>query len=75
VRKVKSKKLAQDIDGTIIQMSAGYWSQKVAQTLNSLFELNHPLVTLEHADIENYLRSRIQNVPPEAFIDFAIEEG
>jgi hypothetical protein len=68
------QKLAQDIDGTIVQMSAGYWPQRVARTLNQVLGFEHPLVTMEQAEIGDFLKARMQDVPLEAFIDLAIEE-
>jgi hypothetical protein len=68
------QKLAQDVDGTIVQMSAGYWPQRVARTLNQVLGFEHPLVTMEQAEIGDFLKARMQDVPLEAFIDLAIEE-
>lgn len=70
----KIQNLAKAIDGTIVQMSVGYWPQRVARTLNGVLGFQHPLVTLEQAEIGDYLKARMQTVPIEAFIDLTIDE-
>jgi hypothetical protein len=67
------QRIARDIDGTIIQMSGGYWPQKVARTLNQVIGLDHPLVRMEQTEIGDFLRARIQDVPLEDFIDLTVE--
>ncbi|MCS7072181.1 MAG: hypothetical protein NZM00_11790, partial [Anaerolinea sp.] len=63
------QQLAEDIDGTIVQMSAGYWPQRVARTLNQVLGLEHPLVEMEQSDIGDFLKVRMQDVPLEDFIE------
>jgi hypothetical protein len=65
------QKLAQAIDGTIVQMSASYWPQRVARTLKQALGFEHPLATMEHAEIADFLKSQIHNAPLELFIDLA----
>lgn len=67
------EKLASDIDGTIVQMSAGYWPQRVARTLHRVLSYEHPLVTMEQSEIGDYLKSQMQDVPLEKFIDIALD--
>lgn len=66
------QKLATDIDGTIIQMSAGYWPQRVAKTLNRVLGFEHPLVTMNQEEIGDFLKAQMQDAPLEAFIDFTV---
>jgi hypothetical protein len=61
--------MAAKIDGTLIQMSAGYWPQRVARTLNRTLGFEHPLVTLEQSEIEDYLKVHMHHAPLETFID------
>ncbi len=68
------QRLARDIDGTIVQMSAGYWPQRVARTLNQVMGFEHPLVSMEQSEIGDFLKARMQDVPLEAFIDLATEK-
>lgn len=68
------QRLARDIDGTIVQMSAGYWPQRVARTLNQVMGFEHPLVSMEQSEIGDFLKARMQDVPLEAFIDLTLEE-
>jgi len=65
----KIKNLATDMGGTIIQMSGGYWIQRVARTLNSILEFEHPLVKMDKSEVGDYLKTQIQSVPLEKFID------
>ncbi len=68
------QRLARDIDGTIVQMSAGYWPQRVARTLNQVMGFEHPLVSMEQSEIGDFLKARMQDVPLEAFIDLTLDE-
>jgi hypothetical protein len=60
--------LAQEIGGTIIQMSAGYWPQKVARTLNRILGFEHVLIEMEQDDIEDYLKQKLQEVSLASFL-------
>ncbi len=62
------ERLAQEIQGTIIQMSAGYWPQQVARELHRALGFEHPLVGMKPAQIEPYLRRALTKVPLETFI-------
>ncbi len=67
------ERLAQDVEGTIIQMSAGYWPQQVAQELHRALGFKHKLLNLKPAQIESYLEQAIQQVPLEKFIGLKSE--
>lgn len=62
------EKMAEDIDGTIVQMSAGFWPQQIAKILNETLGLEHPLVNMAENDIEEYLQKAMLNVPLGEFI-------
>ena len=60
--------LAQAVDGTIIQMSAGYWPQQVARELNRALGFEHELVRMEQSRIGEFLERKLRAVPLEDFI-------
>jgi len=60
--------LANTMGGTIVQMSAAFWPQQVAQKLGEIVGLSHPLVTMKQTEIEAYLRHRLSQVPLETFL-------
>ena len=62
------ERLAQEVGGTIIQMSAGYWPQQVARILHQTLGFEHDLVNMEQARIESFLAYRLSQVPIEDFI-------
>lgn len=62
------EKLAEKVGGTIIQMSAGYWPQQVARTLNKMVGFRHELTRLNHSQIKEFLTTGIRRVPLEDFI-------
>ncbi len=62
------ERLAKDVEGTIIQMSAGYWPQQVAQILNQTLGFTHPLVKMEQGIVGDFLAEAINQVPLEEFI-------
>jgi len=61
-------RLAQEIGGTIIQMSMGYWPQQVVQVLHREIGFKHELLTMDEGQIAAYLKSRLQEVPLQDFI-------
>ena len=67
-RKSRIVRLAQEIGGTIIQMSMGYWPQQVAQVLHQEIGFEHELLTMDESQIADYLKSRLQQVPLQDFI-------
>ncbi|MGH9838425.1 MAG: hypothetical protein ACREEM_06540 [Blastocatellia bacterium] len=62
------ERLAQEVDGTIIQMSAGYWPQQAAQGLNRVLGFKHKLLNLKPAQVEEFLKRQLQQTPLEKFI-------
>lgn len=60
--------LANDIDGTIVQMSAGYWPQRIARKLHDILGYRHALVDMDHDEIEDYLHLQLTEVPLMEFI-------
>lgn len=65
--------LARKLDGTIVQMSAGYWPQRVARLLKEVLDYDHPLIDMDASEIEAYLQGRMQDAPLETFIDLALD--
>jgi hypothetical protein len=70
-RNSRIEQLARDIDGTIIQMSAGYWPQQVARELSRVLGFKHDLVDMDQASIGEYLKQKLRQVPLEDFIQLA----
>jgi hypothetical protein len=68
------ERLAQDVEGTIIQMSAGYWPQQVAQELNRVLGFKHKLLNLKPAQVEGFLNRQLQQTPLEKFIGMKDEQ-
>jgi hypothetical protein len=62
------EQLAAQVNGTIIQMSAGYWPQQVARKLNQVLGFEHPLVNMPQARIGAFLARKLNDVPLEKFI-------
>jgi len=67
------ERLAQEVDGTIIQMSAGYWPQQVARELNRVLGFEHELVNMKQARIGKYLERKLRRAPLEDFIGLSGE--
>jgi hypothetical protein len=67
------EQMAQEVQGTIIQMSAGYWPQRVATVLHESLGFKHKLVNMEYSKIEAYLADKIQTVSLEDFIGLSEE--
>jgi hypothetical protein len=62
------ERLAQEMGGIIVQMSANYWPQQVARSLNQLLGFEHELVNMKLARIEKFLERKLKDVPLEDFI-------
>lgn len=62
------ERMAEELQGTIVQMSSGYWPRQVAQVLNKTLGLKHPLAQMDDEQTENYLKSAILDVPLGEFI-------
>ncbi|MBL8155941.1 MAG: CfrBI family restriction endonuclease [Anaerolineae bacterium] len=67
------QELARKMDGTIVQMSAGYWPQRVARTLHQVLGYEHPLMTMPQEQIEDFIKAHMQDAPLQAFIDFTLD--
>lgn len=63
--------LAEEIGGTIVQMSTGYWPKRIAATLNSSVGFDHPLLSMDGDDIAAYLEAKLADVPLADFIQSA----
>lgn len=62
------ERLAKEVDGTIVQMSAAYWPQQVARELKRVLGFEHELVDMDHARIGKYLERRLRHAPLQEFI-------
>ncbi len=69
------ERMAQEVQGTIIQMSAGYWPRQVAQVLNRTLGFNHDLVRMNDSETEKYLRKAMKKIPLEEFIGLSEDFG
>lgn len=67
------ERMAEDVQGTIIQMSAGYWPQQVAKVLERSLGFQHELISMNERDIRGYLANAIQEVPLEQFIGLSVD--
>jgi hypothetical protein len=66
-------RLANQIGGEIVQMSATYWPQIIARILNRDLGFEHPLVDMDHNEIESFLSDRLASAPIETFISLSNE--
>ncbi len=64
-------KLAEAINGCIVQMSMTCWPKQVAIELNKRIGLTHELVTMQDEDVPIYLHDKIAQLPLESFISKA----
>ena len=69
------ERMAEEVQGTIIQMSAGYWPKQVAQVLNKTLGFKHDLTRMNDSEIEKYLRKAMRRVPLEQFIGLSENFG
>ena len=69
------ERMAEEVQGTIIQMSAGYWPRQVAQVLNKTLGLKHDLLRMSDSDTEKYLHKAMRKVPLEQFIGLSEDFG
>jgi hypothetical protein len=61
-------KLAEAINGTIIQMSMAYWPKQVALELNKKIGFTHDLIHMPDNQIQQFLKNKMLDVPLESFI-------
>ena len=62
------ERLAQEANATLVQMSAGYWPQRVARELNRALGFKHELIDMQSTHIGGYLQQKLSRVPLEDFI-------
>ncbi len=60
--------LAQEVGGTIIQMSASYWPKQVAQVLQKSLDFKHSILGMNNGQVEVFLREQMPGVPLQDFI-------
>ena len=60
--------MAKKIDGTIVQMSMGYWPKIVAQKLRDVVGLDHPLVNMSDNKVSEYILKQLKDAPFESFV-------
>ncbi len=48
------ERMAEEVQGTIIQMSSGYWPKQVAQVLSGTFGYRHELTRMSDGETEKY---------------------
>ena len=60
--------MARAVNGTIVQMSATYWPQQVAELLRDTFGYENELIGMNEAHIEEYLQKKLKTVPIENFV-------
>ncbi|MFN3308140.1 MAG: CfrBI family restriction endonuclease [Anaerolineales bacterium] len=60
--------LAQEVGGTIIQMSASYWPKQVARVLQKSLGFKHPILSMDDGEIEVFLKDQMPGVPLQDFI-------
>lgn len=67
-RRSRISKLAEAIDGTIIQMSMVCWPKLIAVELHNRLGFSHEMVNMADKDVCAYLRSKMAQVPLQDFI-------
>ncbi|NJL11611.1 MAG: CfrBI family restriction endonuclease [Microscillaceae bacterium] len=60
--------LADEINGTIIQMSMTYWVKEVAEILNQKMAFRHPLIKMKPDESLDFIREKMQSVDLNQFI-------
>lgn len=60
--------MAKKIDGTIIQMSMGYWPLEVARKLKDVLGYDHDILHLPKNKVHDYLKKKIERAPIESFL-------
>lgn len=67
-RNSRIERMAEAVNGSIVQMSATYWPQRVAEILKDTLGFEHELMSISQNDIEDYLREKLKTVPIESFL-------
>jgi hypothetical protein len=69
------ERMAREVQGTIIQMSAGYWPRQVAQVLNQSIGFKHEILQMDDNATEKFLRKAMRKVPIEQYIGLSKDFG
>jgi len=64
------ERLAEKIDGKIIQMSGGYWPQEVARALKRIVGYKGEILEVKPSGIGKFLDRKLKEVPLESFITY-----
>ena len=67
-RNSRIERMAEAVNGSIVQMSATYWPQRVVEILKDTLGFAHELMSISQNDIEDYLRDKLKTVPIENFL-------
>jgi len=62
------EKLAEEVGGTIIQMSASSWPKQVASVLKKSLGFEHPILEMDNGQVEAFLIEKMPSVPLQDFI-------
>ena len=68
-------RLAERINGSIVQMSMSLWPKQVAAELHKKIGLSHELVNMADRDVPNYLHTKMSQLPLEDFISKVIRHS
>ena len=60
--------MAHNIGGDVVQMSASYWPQNVAQVLNRTLGFEHELLHMNQIEVEAFLKAKLNEVPLMQFV-------
>lgn len=60
--------MAQEINGTIIQMSMTYWVQEVAQVLSEKLEFKHPILKMSSDESIDYIEKAMGKIDLKTFM-------
>ena len=60
--------LAHEIGGHIVQMSEGYWPQKVARLLGREFDYDSPLADLAQNEVRSFISEKLLSAPLNTFL-------
>lgn len=69
------ERMADEVQGTIIQMSAGYWPKQVVNVLNKTMGFKHELLRMNDSEAGEYLRKAMRSVSLEQFIGLSKDFG
>lgn len=68
------EELAKRIDGTIIQMSMGYWPKQVAEELKKVLGYKSEILGIKSSELGKYLRKKLDTVPLKEFIGLELDK-